>query len=81
VGAQDLVTPSRSGDRDFRLLWAEKIGLGFDLPGATNGQLGQLLQFRKAVYLTEEIGGRHGTRTHGLLVANYVGGLGADEID
>jgi integrase len=36
-------------DRDFRLMWAEKIGLGFELPGASVGQLGQLLQFRKAV--------------------------------
>jgi hypothetical protein len=36
-------------DRDYRLSWAEKIGLGFRLPGASNGQLGQLLQFRKAV--------------------------------
>jgi hypothetical protein len=36
-------------DRDFRLMWAEKIGLGFELPGAQLGQRGQLLQFRKAV--------------------------------
>jgi hypothetical protein len=37
-------------DRDFRLMWAEKIGLGFELPGTSkNGQLGQLVQFRKAV--------------------------------
>jgi hypothetical protein len=36
-------------ERDFRLMWAEKIGLGFELPGAKVGQLGQLLQFRKAV--------------------------------
>ena len=36
-------------DRDFRLLWTEKIGLGFELPGAKVGQLGQLLQFSKAV--------------------------------
>lgn len=35
-------------DRDFRLYWAEKIGLGFELPGASNGQLGQLVQFPKA---------------------------------
>ena len=34
-------------ERDFRLEWAEKIGLGFELPGAKLGQLGQLLQFRK----------------------------------
>jgi hypothetical protein len=27
-------------DRDFRLMWAEKIGLGFELPGAKVGQLG-----------------------------------------
>jgi hypothetical protein len=36
-------------DRDFRLMWAEKIGLGFRLPGDSAGQLGQLVQFRKAV--------------------------------
>jgi integrase len=36
-------------DRDFRLTWAEKIGLGFELPGPKVGQLGQLLQFKKAV--------------------------------
>ena len=37
-------------DRDFRLMWAERIGLGFELPGTAKvGQLGQLLQFRKAV--------------------------------
>lgn len=33
-------------DRDFRLMWAEKIGLGFQLPGSVR-QLGQLVQFRK----------------------------------
>ena len=36
-------------DRHFRLMWAERIGLGFELPGAKVGQLGQLSQFRKAV--------------------------------
>jgi hypothetical protein len=36
-------------DRNFRLMWAEKIGLGFDLPGASSGLRGQLVQFRKAV--------------------------------
>jgi len=36
-------------DRDFRLMWAEKIGIGFELPGASVGQRGQLVQFRKAV--------------------------------
>jgi hypothetical protein len=36
-------------DREFRLMWAEKIGLGFELPGEPKvGQLGQLVQFRKA---------------------------------
>ena len=38
-----------SQDREFRLMWAEKIGLGFEFPGASNGRLGQLLEFRKAV--------------------------------
>lgn len=36
-------------DRGYRLEWAEKIGLGFELPGAKVGQLGQLVQFRKVV--------------------------------
>ena len=37
-------------DRDFRLMWAYRISLlGFELPGARVGQLGQLVQFRKAV--------------------------------
>ena len=36
-------------ERGYRLEWAEKIGLGFELPGAKVGQLGQLVQFRKAV--------------------------------
>ena len=36
-------------DRDFRLMWADNIGLGFELQGAKVGQLGQLLQFREAV--------------------------------
>jgi hypothetical protein len=31
--------------RDFRLMWAEKIGLGFELPG--EAKFGQLVQFRK----------------------------------
>ena len=31
-------------DRDFRLMWSEKVGLGFELPGA---KVGQLVQFRK----------------------------------
>jgi hypothetical protein len=34
-------------DREFRLTWVERIGLGFELPGASNGLLGQLLEFRK----------------------------------
>ena len=37
-------------DRDYRLEWTEKIGLGFDLPARSTGQLGQLgqlIQFRK----------------------------------
>ena len=33
--------------REWRLEWAEKIGMGFDLPARTLGQLGQLIQFRK----------------------------------
>jgi hypothetical protein len=34
-------------DRDYRLEWAEKVGLGFELPVRLTGQLGQLIQFRK----------------------------------
>jgi hypothetical protein len=33
--------------REFRLEWADRIGLGFELPGFKSGQLGQLVQFRK----------------------------------
>jgi hypothetical protein len=33
-------------EREFRLNWAEKIGLGFELPEA---KVGQLIEFRKAV--------------------------------
>lgn len=36
--------------RAYRLEWAEKIGLGFELSGTPEvGQLGQLIEFRKAV--------------------------------
>jgi hypothetical protein len=35
-------------DREFRLMWADRIGLGFELPGGQKlGQLGRLVQFRK----------------------------------
>jgi hypothetical protein len=33
---------------EFRLKWAEKIGLGFELPGSSIGQPGQLIEFRRA---------------------------------
>jgi hypothetical protein len=33
--------------REYRLEWAEKIGLGFELPKHAVGQLGQLIPFRK----------------------------------
>jgi integrase len=36
-------------DREFRLMWAEKIGLGFELPNALGGRNGRILEFRKAV--------------------------------
>jgi hypothetical protein len=36
-------------NRDFRLMWAEKLGLGFELPTENLGQHGLLLQFPKAV--------------------------------
>jgi len=34
-------------DRDYRLEWAEKIGMGFELPSISVGKLGKLLMFRK----------------------------------
>ena len=41
-------------DREYRLTWAEKIGLGFELPegstvgqDARNGRLGLLILFRE----------------------------------
>ncbi len=34
-------------DRDYRLNWAEKIGLGFELPARSTGLLGLLIPFRK----------------------------------
>jgi hypothetical protein len=34
-------------ERDFRLKWAEKIGMGFGLPALSTGKLGKLLGFRK----------------------------------
>ena len=41
-------------DRDYRLEWAEKMGIGFELPGCSGGEklaktpsIGQLIQFRK----------------------------------
>jgi integrase len=36
-------------EHEFRLNWAEKIGLGFELPRVKVGQLGQLIELRKAV--------------------------------
>ena len=35
-------------DRDYRLEWAEKIGMAFTLPAVSVGKLGKLLAFRKA---------------------------------
>jgi hypothetical protein len=35
-------------DRDFRLGWAEKIGMGFELPERSTGLRGLLIQFPKA---------------------------------
>jgi hypothetical protein len=34
-------------DRDYRLEWAEKIGMGFELPAVSVGKLGKLFEFRK----------------------------------
>ena len=34
-------------DRDFRLSWAEKIGLGFSLPGAVDARPARLIPFRR----------------------------------
>jgi len=35
-------------DRDFRLGWAENIGLGFELPTGSIGELGVLVEFQRA---------------------------------
>jgi integrase len=35
-------------DRDYRLEWAEKVGMGFDLPGRSVAPLAPLIMFRKA---------------------------------
>jgi hypothetical protein len=53
-------------DREFRMMGAEKIVLGFDLPGASVGRIGRILEFRKAVWVVESVGGRQGIRTPGL---------------
>jgi hypothetical protein len=34
-------------EREWRLEWPEKIGMGFDLPARPVGQAGQLIQLRK----------------------------------
>jgi hypothetical protein len=34
-------------EREFRLNWAEKIGLGFELPKAPVSKLSKLIEFRK----------------------------------
>ena len=34
-------------EREFRLDWAEKIGLGFELPKAPVSKLSKLIEFRK----------------------------------
>ena len=34
-------------ERDFRLEWVEKIGMGFELPALSTGKLGKLLEFLK----------------------------------
>jgi hypothetical protein len=34
-------------DRDYRLEWAEKIGMGFDLPARPGSQLSKLIEFRR----------------------------------
>lgn len=37
-------------EREFRMMWAEQIGLGFELPkGYNNKGFGQLVQFREAL--------------------------------
>ena len=45
-------------ERDFRLEWAEKIGMGFELPAPSTGKLGKLLGSGKRVksYLVDEKG-------------------------
>ena len=66
-------------DRDYRLEWAEKIGIGFELPGCSGGE--KLAKPRQLANLANsfssekpvksfESGGREGIRTPGLLIAN-----------
>jgi hypothetical protein len=67
-------------DREYRLEWAEKIAMGFELPGRSAGQqlaktlrighFGQLIPFQKNRVSLLDSGGREGSRTPDLLVAN-----------
>jgi hypothetical protein len=59
------------GERDFRLGWAEKVGLGFELP-LPIGQLGQPRLVLKVAEVIEKMVDERGIRTPGLLVANDV---------
>jgi hypothetical protein len=55
-------------DRDFRLEWAEKIGMGFELPARL---VAPHTRPTHHIWLSRlESGGREGIRTPGLLVAN-----------
>ena len=56
-------------DRDFRLEWAEKIGMGFEVPARSVAPRAPLIVFRSWLSRLES-GGRKGIRTPGLLVAN-----------
>jgi hypothetical protein len=58
-------------DRDFRLEWAEKIGMGFEVPARSVAPRAPLIVFRSWLSRLES-GGRKGIRTPGLLVANDV---------
>jgi hypothetical protein len=56
--------------REYRLEWAEKIGMGFELPKRSTGLNWTTSSIQKHGLSLLESGGREGIRTLGLLVAN-----------
>ncbi len=58
-------------ERDFRLEWAEKIGLGFETSAPSWATWATAHSFQSCVS-HRKLGGREGIRTPGLLVANEI---------